>query len=194
MSIEDFCNSHRVAAAIEQSNASPDYIRKLIEHKSHVMDAIEEIIHQVKMSDREAKALYNRGVVHDLSKLSLIEVSGYSGYNFKGENSRESQRLFDMAWNHHKNSNDHHPEYWLSVGRGGDVMAIEMEKLAMYEMVADWIGAGRSYGSSIEVWLPGNIGQFMFHETTARMLAVTLTGILGEKYIAKGNYVARGSR
>ena len=49
-----------------------------------------------------------------------------------------------------------------------------MPKIYVAEMVADWTGAGRTYGSTLEEWLPKNIDSFLFHPSTA----ICLHGIL----------------
>ena len=98
---------------------------------------------------------------HDLSKFSAVEALGYSGWSFKTK-SGDKQR-FEVAWNHHKNHNEHHTEYWLSVGRGGEVEPLRMPKIYVAEMVADWIGAGKTYGNTLEKWLPENLHKFKLY-------------------------------
>ena len=102
--------------------------------------------------------------IHDMSKFSANEAFGYAFHDFK---SKKEDIPFERAWNHHKNHNPHHPEYWLSVNKEGDVVAMEMPRIYVAEMVADWIGAGMVYGSSLEQWLPNNLHRFKWHGNTA---------------------------
>lgn len=109
--------------------------------------------------------------LHDISKFSANESFGYAFYNFQSGSGKHG---FDLAWNHHKHHNPHHPEHWLSVGRDGEVVAMEMPRRYVAEMVADWIGAGETYGQSLADWLPKNLPKFLFHDKTAASLRALL--------------------
>ncbi len=113
--------------------------------------------------------------MHDLSKFSGIEAIGYSGWNFKTKSGNKT--CFDWAWNHHKNHNPHHPEFWLSVGRGGEIEVLRMPDIYVAEMVADWIGAGKTYGNTLEQWLPENLHKFKMHQDSLIFLSEVLDGI-----------------
>lgn len=109
--------------------------------------------------------------LHDLSKFSANEAMGYAFYNRKTESGKE---LFELAWHHHKMNNPHHPEYWLNPKKDGTLEPIRMPNIYIVEMIADWIGAGKVYGSSLKDWLPGNVGKFLFHEQTASDVSLLL--------------------
>lgn len=113
---------------------------------------------------------------HDLTKLSLVE-SPYATHNFKdpSQNSEQQKLDFQLAWHHHKLNNPHHPEYWISVGKRGQTEFLPMPRRYVAEMVADWIGAGQTYGNSLEDWLPANLPNFYFHAQTAKILDEILT-------------------
>lgn len=59
--------------------------------------------------------LFWRGLVHDLSKFSIVEfwesVKYYTGHHSPIAECRE-QNGYSNAWIHHKNRNKHHIEYW----------------------------------------------------------------------------------
>ena len=74
---------------------------------------------------------------------------------------------FEKAWHHHKQNNPHHPEYWLNPNRSGILDVLPMPKIYVLEMIADWIGAGKTYGSTLEEWLPSNLHKFVWHRETA---------------------------
>lgn len=151
-----------------------EYLSGLFEHKRQVMLAGIDLVNLSEEMNLED--FYLRLLIHDLSKLSAVEYRGYHGYNFKKkyENSTERQFLFGIAWLHHKNVNDHHPEYWFDVSRRGECTPIEMPEVAMFEMIADWIGAGKTYGTPLGEWLMSNIFTFSFHPNTAVRLAALL--------------------
>lgn len=102
--------------------------------------------------------------LHDLSKFSIQESIPYANHDFSsGKTSIE----FDCAWIHHKNHNEHHPEYWLNPSKDGTLNPLPMPMIYIVEMIADWIGAGRTYGNELETWLPDNLHKFLWHEETA---------------------------
>lgn len=97
--------------------------------------------------------------LHDLSKFSANEAFGYAMYNRKTGHGKEG---FEAAWHHHKMNNPHHPEYWLNPNRSGELEPLPMPNIYILEMIADWIGAGKTHGSTLEKWLPNNINKFKF--------------------------------
>lgn len=97
--------------------------------------------------------------IHDMSKFSANEAFGYAMYNRKTGHGKEG---FEAAWHHHKMNNPHHPEYWFNPNRGGELEPIPIPNIYIMEMIADWIGAGKTYGSSLEDWLPDNLHKFKF--------------------------------
>ena len=128
------------------------FMEKVIPHKLEVLRAglnfktDEELMTSLGI---DTEQLYDRLLFHDLSKLSDKEIA-YAYYDFGGENASDEKWNFEWAWHHHKQQNDHHPEYWLHVNRTGSTDAYPMPPIAVVEMVADWIGAGRVYGGSLQ--------------------------------------------
>lgn len=113
----------------------------------------------IKGDDKEL--FLNNLWVHDMSKFSANEAFGYSMHDFKNP-SDNSKAAFEKAWHHHKMNNPHHPEYWLNPNRSGELEPIAMPAIYVMEMIADWIGAGKTYGSTLEDWLPKNLYKFKF--------------------------------
>lgn len=140
----------------------------IIPHKIEVFKAgvsilkNQQILNQLSPSDA---AKFNSNLyLHDISKMSSDELFAYATYDRK---SGKGKKGFDRAWHHHKMNNLHHPEYWLNPNKSGELEVLEMPILYTIEMVADWIGAGKTYGSSLAEWLPENLHKFIFHSTTA---------------------------
>lgn len=170
-----FCQRYGVCRP--QSEAAEKYLEGVVRHKVEVYKAGIEISGKFGFDDFTHSQFQSRLFWHDLSKFSESEVMGYSAYNFNGSNSIPVKAAFERAWNHHKNMNDHHPEFWLSVNRNGTTEPLEMDILAVYEMVADWIGAGRTYGNELRDWLPKNVHTFAFHPDTCYLLERILDGL-----------------
>lgn len=146
----------------------------VIPHKIAVYEAGVQLYEQMQSASPEfvdKTAFLQRLIYHDLSKFSAAETYGYMNFQFGGENASAQKKDFELAWHHHKHHNSHHPEYWFSVNKKGETNLLPMSKMDCLEMVADWLGAGKSYGGDFEVWVTKNIGNFSFHPTTKVTLA-----------------------
>lgn len=151
------------------------YLDKVVNHKIEVYNAGIELtklsLFDLLFTEGQKKQFIENLVQHDLSKFTYLEMYGYAHHDF---NSKEEDFYFEHSWHHHKLNNPHHPEYWLSIEKSGKVKPMSMAYFYVFEMVADWIGAGRTYGNKIETWLPDNIGKFLFHKETVTVLNAIL--------------------
>lgn len=153
------------------------YLREVvIPHKVAVYSAGIQLLDKGVDVGVEGFVWEHQLLMHDLSKMMLVE-STYATHNFKdpSQNSDQQKLDFQLAWHHHKLNNPHHPEYWISVGKRGQTEFLPMPRRYVAEMVADWIGAGQTYGNSLEDWLPANLPNFYFHAQTAKILDEILT-------------------
>lgn len=138
--------------------------KTVIPHKIAVYQAGIELSKQ-PWFDRYLKAGNDKDLflenlwVHDLSKFSANEAFGYAMYDRKTGHGKEG---FEAAWHHHKMNNPHHPEYWFNPNRSGNLEQLPMPIVYAMEMIADWMGAGQTYGSTLETWLPENLPKFRF--------------------------------
>ncbi|MEM9982913.1 MAG: DUF5662 family protein, partial [Bacteroidota bacterium] len=126
------------------------------------------------------------------SKLAIEEVA-YAAVDFKDFSSNDERTLerFKLAYHHHKRYNPHHPEYWFDVKKDGRATPLAMPRQYVAEMVADWMGAGKTYGQTLTDWLPENLPNFLFHKTTALQLAELLTQYVGITTRLKDNSKGR---
>lgn len=117
---------------------------------------------------------------HDMSKFHPKEFFGYAR-KFYGDG--EDQISFERAWLHHQNSNDHHPEYFITRSADADDRMIYMPEVCAREMVADWIGAEITYGGSTDMtgWLEKNlIGKLnLIHSLSGKLVVAILKDTLG---------------
>lgn len=119
--------------------------------------------------------------VHDLSKWSEAEFPGYA-MHFKGGGAPDK---FASAWLHHIHYNPHHWQHWIfSDGYTPKDSNVEngvvlMPLLCAEEMVADWMGAGRTYTGSWDMkdWLWEHIPKIKVHSQTAAMLRELLDNL-----------------
>lgn len=163
-----------------------DYFNKVvIPHKIEVFKAGLSLIEKKIISEEYIEDFLANLRMHDLSKFSAFEAFGYARYNRK---TGENKDGFKRAWHHHKMHNKHHPEHWLNPNKKGEIEPLPMPLIYIYEMVADWIGAGVSYGDSLENWLPNNLQNFLMHEQTRKLLKGILER-LGFEIEEKDNYL-----
>jgi hypothetical protein len=107
-----------------------------------------------------------RLVIHDWSKMTPAEwhpyVEAFYGEKLHHEYDAllraERQTNFDAAWLHHQHRNPHHWQHWLLQEDDGGLKVLEMPDDLIREMVADWMGAGRTITGKWEVnaWYDAN--------------------------------------
>ena len=129
-----------------------------------------------------------RLLIHDWTKLMPSELPHYQRQFFGDANDPAG---FIRCWLHHQNRHEHHWEYWIP--RTGhnrctppypDMQPIPMTEVAVREMVADWMGAGRAYTGAwpnvaLWGWWQSNIDKIKphLHRTTMRRLNSVLRHI-----------------
>ena len=95
--------------------------------------------------------LYWQGLVHDLSKYSIAEFAPSAKY-FNGKRSpidmEKAATGYSNAWLHHKSHNKHHQWYWMDWDDKQRPTPCKIPIKYVYEMIADWIGAGKVYGKN----------------------------------------------
>ena len=95
------------------------------------------------------RGLYWQGIVHDLTKFSPIEFIPSARY-FHGTKSpigiQKEKFGYSEVWLHHKGHNPHHWEYWVDWNEGKRILCPIPDKY-IQEMVCDFIGASRAYGT-----------------------------------------------
>lgn len=137
--------------------------------------------------------LYWQGLVHDLSKYSLVEfLSGARYYQGnRSPNSAERElKGYSEAWIHHKGRNPHHYEYWTDLSRETRrYESVPIPRKYLVEMVMDRRAAcivyqGENYtpASPLE-YLERSIERELMHPKTERELRYILTMLrdAGEK-------------
>lgn len=146
-----------------------DYITtSLIPHKVNVFKSGLKI---QSFFDLPLTEVIRQLIIHDFSKFVPTELNGYGPYFHPSNEVKDSLRpAFDLAWHHHKHNNRHHPEYWLGVNKKGIVSVFQIPKRYVAEMVADWDGAGKTYGKPLKDWLKDNLHDFVFHNETMELV------------------------
>ena len=89
-----------------------------------------------------------RGLLHDLSKYSIVEFGSSAKYFQGSRSSIDAEKIekgYSLAWQHHKGHNPHHWEYWIDNVGTYKNNPIEIPEEYIVEMVCDWVGAGIVY-------------------------------------------------
>jgi len=107
------------------------YLKYVLEHKKNVF------IECCKAG------LLVHAFTHDLSKFCLTEFIGFANYDFNGENSKVDTQRFNKAWQHHKDRNKHHWDYWSERN-------LEMPNKYVNQMICDWKAMGRKFGNTVQ--------------------------------------------
>lgn len=169
------------------------------DHCSRVLDAyykygekILDIMGNKSLSTELLQACMN----HDKSKFDPVEFEGYRRhYNpMPGELKEETEKLFDKGWLNHENVNQHHPEYWVQrdvneerKDDGTPIMiiyrAIEMDRIAVAEMMCDWIAIGGKFKSTPDKWMDKQepYYQKIMHPNTFALVNKIIDGIWRKK-------------
>lgn len=149
---------------------------KLIPHKIAVYQAGLELSRYewFKKLNIDKERYFDNLWLHDISKFSAIESVPYAFHDFSKP---EMPLQMKLAWNHHTSINPHHPEYWFNPTKGGKLDVLPMSDIYIIEMIADWIGAGRTYAVEFKDWLPDNLHKFLWHRETANKVKQILENL-----------------
>lgn len=121
--------------------------------------------------------------IHDNSKWWEPEFEAYAKYFCSGVDKSPVDAdsvsdEFSVAWLHHIHHNPHHWQHWIfSDGytpKGSTVEngVVQMPEHYALEMIADWMGASRTYTGSWDMtdWLHKNMSRIRVHSKTADYL------------------------
>ena len=128
---------------IYQTKEEKDYVEYVNKHITRVRNSYNERGREIAivlgLSESEIEDLVNRIATHDQSKYGSEEMEGYRQNFNPAPGEKPNKELFEKAWKHHYENNDHHPEYW----KGKD-----MPKVAIAELICDWESMSRTFGGN----------------------------------------------
>lgn len=114
------------------------------------------------------------GVIHDLSKFSSVEFVR-SARRYCGDPVEQLRATdpYKWAWLHHQRTNKHHWGYWVVYIPIPDQNynevwgCLPIPDRYRREMLADWIGSGKTFGSSNPAeWYEKNKDKMLLHPDT----------------------------
>ena len=117
------------------------YLDSLIRHIGLVRDACVRLGKRLTAEGRPhlGRLVIARGFVHDASKFYGIEWE----YLTTGQDVPDTVR--ELAISHHRQTNDHHPEYW-----GG---FHNMPEICVAEMACDLYARSQEFGTDLRQWI-----------------------------------------
>lgn len=140
------------------------YLKYVLEHKVNV--AIECL----------KDGLYVHAITHDLSKFRPSEFIPYANF-FKEKNrakeykvSDETDANFQKGWCYHQKRNKHHWNYWVSVTRKEEIVAVPMPERHVRQMVVDWKGMSRKFGGTARQYYDENKDKMILHKVTEELI------------------------
>jgi len=155
-----------------------EYLKYILEHKKNVF------------VECWKEGMYTHAFSHDLSKFSLKEFRAYADYfhtglgvKYKPENSdftmqeiidaeiRVHKRYkdeFKKAWQHHKDNNKHHWNYWYE-------RKLPMPYKYIKQMICDWKATGVKFGDTARDYYTNNYDKIKLDGKARRILNYELT-------------------
>ena len=137
------------------------YMKYLKTHIGNVVKAYNEymipLMNRTKDSELKEAIIRagQRTQYHDLSKYEPVEFEAYRRHWYPTEFEKNDPKfedvtkvLYDAAWEHHHQNNEHHPEYWGLDKQPPEDMPLD----CIIEMFCDWLSMGMYYNSSTREW------------------------------------------
>lgn len=131
-----------------------------------------------------AQKIIQRAVVHDASKLESPEREYYidpvytlttEEVAYDSDRYKELVARMDKGWEHHRYTNDHHPEFFepYAVQTLNDPVKA-MDMFALIEMLCDWIAASQRKNNKPVLALAAMLKKYHVEEQLEAVLRNTL--------------------
>ena len=143
-----------------------EYFKYILEHKKNVFI---EMWNEERFGER--RMLWH-GIIHDLSKFSPKEFFAYANW-FHSEDGIKNkgndvvkvgmEMKFQDAWQHHKDRNKHHWNYWHERG-------LEMPVKYIRQMIIDWNAMSRKFGGSTQQFYHKNYHKIKLSDSARKCL------------------------
>lgn len=123
--------------------------------------------------------LYWQGLVHDLSKYSLTELSMCKYYTGKGSPHQVAREIlgYSPSWIHHYHTNKHHYQFWWDENEEGQIIPMKMPYNYVIESFCDMLGASKAYNPEnwkpqmlLDYWEQKCVGKRIMHEDSVILL------------------------
>ena len=137
------------------------YMNYIKNHKENVIKAYNE--YMIPLMNRTPNQELKEAILkagknvqyHDLSKYEPVEFEAYRRHFYPTDFEKADPNfvsatkvLYDVAWKHHHENNEHHPEHWGLDKNPPEDMPLEF----IIEMFCDWIAMDMYYKGSPREW------------------------------------------
>jgi len=118
-----------------------EHLDNLVRHLNLVRDACLLLGKRLMSRNKQelGRLLVAAGFQHDVSKFYGIE------WDYLHAGKDVPQDRMNLAIEHHRHTNPHHPEYWGGVDN--------MPEISVAEMVCDWYARSQEFGTDLRVWI-----------------------------------------
>lgn len=93
---------------------------------------------------------------HDISKFTKEEFIPYRDKFFPVEGIVVNSKSFELAWEHHKEKNDHHWQTWTELVKDETTLAATYADIYIVHMIVDWVAMGMKFGDTAEQYYETN--------------------------------------
>lgn len=140
------------------------YLKYILEHKKNVF------------IECWKEKLYLHAFTHDLSKFSIKEFFPYARWFYGKDGVKceednlykdENKLDFENAWQHHKDKNKHHWDYWYERN-------LDMPEKYIKQMICDWKAMSRKFGGSARQYYRDNRHKIKLSHKTKQEVNVLL--------------------
>lgn len=146
-----------------------EYKKYIEEHITNVKTVWNNIIRNPKLFNyiqiRATSGIYIKAIsqnieMHDQSKYSDIEFEPYrkNFYPIDEEEKRNNLVDYQLAWQHHKDNNKHHWDYWYERG-----IKNEMSFIYVIEMFCDHAAMSMKFGGTAIEWMTNELNNNRVH-------------------------------
>lgn len=154
-----------------KNQANQEYAEYLKQHIGNVQKGFQWLLDKHIVAD-ESGVLKEQIRKHDESKEDPIEWNPYRDYFYMNGD----ETAFNFAWLHHIHYNPHHWQHWVlinddnAIGTEGKMLAMQMPKQYIIEMICDWWAFSWSKGDLNEIfnWYDKNKDCMVLHEQTRK--------------------------
>lgn len=124
-----------------------------------------------------------QGLVHDLSKYSITELSMCKYWTGKGSPHQACREAigYSPSWNHHYHRNKHHFQFWWDEDELGRIIPIKMPYKYVIEGFCDMVGASKAYAQ--KNWKPQMVWDYWIAKCKGKRIMHPESQYLTEKLI-----------
>lgn len=183
---------NRIIYRIFAQRNAKKYINYILNHRYYLETAFEEMLSNKDLEEiinweEYHVELYDRVVMHDLSKYSKEEFDAYRKNFFPVDDEEKAlnKEDFDKAWEHHWKNNRHH---WQA--RSFDVC--ENDKLSKeqvldcLENILDWMAMGYAFNDRPYQFYEKNKNEIRLPEPQIKFMEKVIYEGIDKQYIKRG--------